>query len=217
MECDLASLQSINNACNAIIVKYPSIDIIVNNAGTWNFEFIETTDGIENTLQVNMLAPILIINRLKDLLLKSDNPKVINTASALHQGNINFDDLEFRKAFSGFKAYRQSKLGIILLTRYYQHIFGNEGITFLSQHPGLVDTELVRKGNRISKLFFVIFGKSPEEGARTLINLLITPPQYLRGGEYYKNLKVSKTYTRTSYNLDVAQRLDMVCKKYLNL
>ncbi|MFP4556246.1 MAG: SDR family NAD(P)-dependent oxidoreductase [Bacteroidales bacterium] len=215
IESDFNSLASVKKACDKVKDATTKLDAIVNNAGTWNFEFSETEDGIENTLQVNVLVPVLIINELKELLLKSENPKVINTASALHQGELNLDDLELRNSFSGFKAYRQSKLGIILLTRLYQTKYESTGINFYSQHPGLVDTGLVRKGGWFAKQFFKVFGKSPEKGAKTLLHLLETPSAELKGGEYYKNCKVSKTDTKTSYNIDLAKRLNDACMRFL--
>ncbi|MFO8021004.1 MAG: SDR family NAD(P)-dependent oxidoreductase, partial [Perlabentimonas sp.] len=172
IESDFNSLDSVRKACSKVKESTSKLDAIVNNAGTWNFEFSETVDGIENTLQVNVLVPALIINELKELLQKAESPKVINTASALHQGDLNLDDLEFRNNFSGFKAYRQSKLGIILLTRLYQKKFESAGINFYSQHPGLVNTGLVRKGGWFAKQFFKVFGKSPQKGAKTLLHLL---------------------------------------------
>lgn len=215
IDCDLASLKSIKTACSNIISKYDKIDIIVNNAGTWNFAFSETEDGIENTLQVNLLAPVLIIKLLIPLVQKSDERKIITTASGLHQGNINFKDIEYRSSFSGFKAYRQSKLGVILLTRLYQKKHEQLGLHFYSQHPGLVDTELVRKGGWFSKLFFKIFGISPEKGAENLTHLLLTSATDLKDGEYYANKKAKKTDTKESYNLEIAEQLESVCDKYL--
>ncbi len=215
IESDFNSLDSVRKACSKVKESTSKLDAIVNNAGTWNFEFSETVDGIENTLQVNVLVPALIINELKELLQKAESPKVINTASALHQGDLNLDDLEFRNNFSGFKAYRQSKLGIILLTRLYQKKFESDGINFYSQHPGIVNTGLVRKGGWFAKQFFKVFGKSPEKGAKTLLHLLETPSGKLKGGEYYKNCKASKTDTKTSYNIELAKKLDDACMKFL--
>jgi NAD(P)-dependent dehydrogenase (short-subunit alcohol dehydrogenase family) len=215
LECDLASLKSVKLACYKVAERYRKLDVIVNNAGTWNFEFNETIDGIENTLQVNLLAPFLIVNLLFELLKSAADPKVITTASALHQGTIQFSDIEFRKKFNGFKAYRQSKLGVILLTRLYHQKHRSFGIHFYSQHPGLVDTELVRKGGRISKLFFKIFGKTPQKGAENLLYLLKTPTSYLKDGEYYKNCKASKTDTKESYDMEIGQGLYEVFMDYL--
>lgn len=215
IECDFNSLRSVMTACTKIKDSVSKLDALVNNAGTWNFEFSETEDGIENTLQVNLLVPVILINELKELLQKAESPKVINTSSGLHQGGINFNDLEFRNRFSGFKAYRQSKLGIILITRLYQKKFEDMGIHFYSQHPGLVNTALVRKGGWFARQFFKIFGKSPAKGAKTLLYLLQTPSTELKGGEYYKNCKMSKTDTKTSYNIELAGKLDDACKNIL--
>lgn len=216
IECDFNSLRSVKMACSKIKESVSKLDALVNNAGTWNFEFTETQDGIENTLQVNLLVPVILINELKELLQKAESPKVINTSSGLHQGHINFNDLEFRNKFSGFKSYRQSKLGIILITRLYQNKFEDMGINFYSQHPGLVNTDLVRKGGWFAKQFFKIFGKSPAKGAKTLLYLLQTSSTDLKGGEYYKNCKMSKTDTKTSYNIDLAGKLDDACQRFLN-
>jgi NAD(P)-dependent dehydrogenase (short-subunit alcohol dehydrogenase family) len=215
--CDFNSLESVKQACGNIKERVSKLDALVNNAGTWNFEFTETEDGIENTFQVNLLVPALLIYELKELLQKSESPKVINTASALHQGGLNIDDLEFREKFSGFKAYRQSKLGIILLTRLYQKKFEHLGISFYSQHPGLVNTGLVRKGGWVAKQFFKIFGKSPRKGAKTLLHLLETPSTELKGGEYYKNCKASKTSTSASHSIELAVMLDNACRKMLDI
>lgn len=213
--CDMASLESVNEACKLLLKKYDRLDVIVNNAGTWNFAFSETADGIEDTFQVNVLAPVLIVKRLLPLLSKSKTAKVINTASGLHQGTINFSDIEYRKSFSGFKAYRQSKLAMILLSRYYQHEYADQNIFFCSQHPGFINTELVRKGGWFYRMIFKVFGKSPEKGAETLIHLIYSPVKRLKPGAYYKYSKVAKTDTRASYDLVMAERLHNACQEYL--
>lgn len=213
--CDLACLQSVNEACEQLIKKYDRLDLIVNNAGTWNFTFNETDDGIEDTFQVNVLAPVLIIERLLPLLSKSKTAKVINTTSGLHQGTINFSDIEYRNHFSGFKAYRQSKLAMILLSRFYQRKHAAQNIFFYSQHPGFVNTELVRKGGWIYRMIFKVFGKSPEKGAETLNHLLLRSVTQLKPGAYFKNSKATKTDTRASYDLIMAERLHKVCLEYL--
>jgi retinol dehydrogenase 12 len=155
---------------------------------------------------VNLLVPFILAESFLPMLKKADAPKVINTASALHQGKINFADLQFAQKFSGFKAYRQSKLGIILLTRYWAQQFKNE-ITVVSQHPGLVATDLGRQAGWFSRGFFKLFGVSPEKGAQTLIHLLKEDPSKLISGEYYAKSKATKTTTSETYNLKTAAKL----------
>lgn len=212
VDCDLASFDSVVSACDAVVEKYDRLDGIINNAGVWSFSKEESEDGIEKTLQVNLLAPYVIVHRLKGLL--RPGSKLIQTASALHQGKFNFDNPEFTKSYSGFRAYRQSKLGIILLTRWWADTFSDPEIYSYSQHPGLVSTELGRGGNWLVRKFFDWFGKTPEDGAQTLLHLIQTPVDDLENGAYYKNEKPKETDTVMSKSIDVAQEVDEFCRSY---
>lgn len=211
--CDLLSLESIHAAVKAIRDQTDRIDVLVNNAGMWEFgSRKESQNGIESTFQVNVLAPYIFTNSLHDLLEKSDEARVINTASALHTGDINFDDIEMKKNFSGFKAYRQSKLCVVLLTRLWAK--NNNKIKYFSLHPGVVSTELGRSAGWLANTFFKWFGISPEKGAETLIYLVESDYQTLKSGEYYTKKKIAKTLTKNSYDLTRAEKLVEAIEKY---
>lgn len=212
VRCDLNSLASVRNACETVRHHFAQVTTIVNNAGIWSFNRETTVDGIETTFQVNVVAPALIIELLAPVLKTNKGGKIINTASGLHQGTIYFDDLEFSKSFSGFKAYRQSKLGIMLLTRYWARKFEADNIQVYSQHPGLVDTELVRKGGWLARQFFKWFGRTPEKGAETLCFLIRAPRENLKNGAFYADSKVKKA-SAASEDLSLAERLFGVVKQ----
>ncbi len=214
-KADMDDLQGLADTCLKISESFDKIDLLVNNAAIWSFGFERSANGIETTLQVNVLAPVLMIQLLRTKLSMSASPLVINTASGLHQGTINFDELEFSKSFSGFKAYRQSKLAIILLTRLYAKTFAKDGIRFCSQHPGLVNTELVRQGGGFAKLFFRLFGMSPEKGAQTLLHLCNALPEEIENGAYYLKSRPAKTSTSQSYDMEMAAILHEKCMTYL--
>ncbi len=214
VSCDLSSFDSIRSACAEIKSRVQLLDGIVNNAGVWCFSQEETEDGIEKTLQVNLLAPYLIVQLLKSHL--KPGAKLIQTASALHQGSFNVDNPELKGKFSGFRAYRQSKLGIILLTRKWAADGQENELYAYSQHPGLVSTELGRGGNWLVQKFFDWFGKSPEKGAETLLHLIHTPNEQLENGAYYKNKDPKRTDTSISRSLEWAGKVAAVCKRYLS-
>ncbi len=214
IKADLNSIKSIKEAIGIIKSTHDQIDVLLNNAGVWSFEFSESEDGIEEIFQVNVLAPILITRELVPLLKKASFPKVITTSSGLHQGKINFDDLEFRKSFSSFKAYRQSKLCEIVWTRYMSK--KEPDVFWATQHPGVVNTALARTGGFFTKLFFRLFGKSPEKGAQTLIYLTEESIDNLQTGEYYKNKKKAKTDTLASYDLRAAPKIIQAVDKMIN-
>lgn len=206
IRCDLSSLRSIEEACKEVVAANSPIDLLLLNAGLWNFQFIQTEDQIEETLQVNLVAPVIIYRLLKAQIPHNGESKVIFTSSGLHQGKINFRDLNFRENFSGFKAYRQSKLGVILMTRLLASKEENQGVNFYAVHPGMVNTDLGRNAGWFSRMIFKLMGKSKGEGARTHIHLIDQTTDSLQSGEYYANSRVVRT-TKESYDLEVAERL----------
>jgi NAD(P)-dependent dehydrogenase (short-subunit alcohol dehydrogenase family) len=214
VEGNLNSFSSLVKACEQVKASYPELDVIVNNAGIMNFAYKETPDGIEETWQVNLLAPMLISHLLFEPLSKSKNGKIIFTSSGLHQGNIQFDDLEFRGSFSSFKVYRHSKLAMILMGRLLAPKLKEHGIEIYSQHPGMVRTELGRSAGWLSRIIFLLMGKSPEKGSETLTYLIETPAAELESGAYYADKGVTET-TKESYNMEVAERLRVEVRKYL--
>lgn len=211
---DLSSFDSVVEACKQIKGSTDCVDMIINNAGIWNFSYRESKDKIEETLQVNVLSSLLIIHLLFDVLAKSKEPKIIFAASGLHQGEINFSNLEFKKDFSGFRAYRQSKLGVILLCRLLAKRLEKHNVGVYCEHPGLVNTKLGRDANWFSNLFFRLLGSSPEKGAETIIYLAQEENTKLISGEYYAKKKVKKI-TPQSYDMKVAEKLLQTLKPYL--
>ena len=213
-ECDLSSFDSVREACQQISSKYSHLDQLILNAGVWHFERHKTTDGIEEILQVNLLSPALMIQLLLPCLEESQEAKIIITSSGLHQGTIHFEDLEFAKSFSGMKAYRQSKLGVIIMCRLLHTELKEKGIGIYCQHPGVVQTQLGRHAGWLSRAIFKLIGKSPEKGAQTLLYLARKPKTELLSGEYYADRKVTKT-TKESNDMQLAKKLMDVVDEYI--
>jgi NAD(P)-dependent dehydrogenase (short-subunit alcohol dehydrogenase family) len=215
IECDLGSMDSITMACEQVSESYDHLDMIINNAGIMNFERKETHDHIEATWQVNLLAPMLIAHLLVHKFKKALEPKLIFTTSGLHQGVIDFEDPEFKnKKFTSYKSYRQSKLGVILMTRLLAQHLSEEEIGVYTQHPGMVNSDLSRSAGTFSKFIFNQMGTTPEKGAETLLYLATTSNEDLISGEYYTKSHVAKI-TNESYDLEMAEKLLAFIKKYL--
>jgi NAD(P)-dependent dehydrogenase (short-subunit alcohol dehydrogenase family) len=214
VKCDLSSFESIADACNQVKAKHEYIDTLINNAGVWNFQYQESKNHIEEIFHVNVLAPLLINHLLFDLLVKSKEAKSIFAASALHQGDVDFSNLESRNNFSGVRAYRQSKLEVILICRWLAKRLEDKGVGVYCEHPGFVSTNLGRNANWFAKLFFRFMAIPPEKGAQTLIYLAEEDKGHLVTGEYYY-LKAVKKITPQSYDMEVAQRLIDNLKTYL--
>jgi len=213
LKCDLASFESIRNCCKEFKSKYNNLHVLINNAGVWDFKRRESKNGIENILATNYLAPFLMTNLLLDLLKKSSPSRIINVTSGMHYGKINFDDMEFKNNFSGAKAYRQSKLGLILFTRLLAKKLEGTGVTVNTVHPGMNKTDLGRDAGGLSKLIFKMMGKDPKTGAETLIYLASSPDIKNISGEYFVKKKIKKS-SKESYNMEAAKKLWNISKKY---
>jgi len=216
LKCDLASFESIKNCCKEFKSKYDNLHVLINNAGTWDFKRRESKDGIENIFATNYLAPFLMTNLLLDVLKKSKPSRIINVTSGMHYGTINFDDIEFKQKFSGAKAYRQSKLGLILYTRLLAKKLEGTGITVNTVHPGMNKTDLGRDAGGFSRMIFKMMGKDPKIGAETSIYLASSPDVENVTGEYFAKKQIKKS-SKESYNMDLAKKLWDVSKQYVKL
>jgi NAD(P)-dependent dehydrogenase (short-subunit alcohol dehydrogenase family) len=93
---------------------------------------------------------------LRERLSASGPARIINTASAAHQGaTLDFDDLQSAKSFGAMKAYGRSKLCNILFTRELaRRLHG--GVTANCLHPGFVATRFGdQSGGVISHLVWL--------------------------------------------------------------
>jgi NAD(P)-dependent dehydrogenase (short-subunit alcohol dehydrogenase family) len=216
LHCNLASFESIRDFCAEFKKKHNSLHVLINNAGVWDFTRRESKDGIENIFATNYLAPFLMTNLLLDVLQKSIPSRIINLTSGLHSGTINFDDIEFKRKFSGMKAYAQSKLGIILFTRLLAKKLEGTRVTVNVVHPGMNKTNLGRDAGAFSRAMFKMMGSDPKKGAETSIYLASAPEVETVAGEYFVKKTIKKS-SKTSYDLNLAQKLWDVSTKYVGL
>jgi NAD(P)-dependent dehydrogenase (short-subunit alcohol dehydrogenase family) len=211
--CDLASFESIKTCCTEFKNNFDELHILINNAAIWDFTRRESKDGIENTFATNHLGQFLLTNLLLDVLKKSTPSRIINLTSGLHYGTINFEDIEFRYKFSGFKAYKQSKLANILFTRSLAQRLTGNGITVNCVHPGMVNTNLARDAGWFMRGVFKLLGKSPKKGAQTSIYLATSPKIKTITGEYFSNCKIRRS-SRQSYDMGLAKKLWELSEEY---
>lgn len=142
---DFSSFARIVETASHIASRYPSVDILINNAGVWEMEFKPTKDGIETNFAVNHLAPMLFTLALLPRI-NASGGRIINTSSGAHRRNIlDFTDLEWRKKpYNGVATYSQSKLCNILFTNRLAREVATTSILVNTVHPGYVKTDLFK-------------------------------------------------------------------------
>lgn len=206
MECDLASFESIKKFSNKFKKKYNKLDVLVNNAGVWEKSEKKSVDNVEMVFAVNYLAPFLLTNLLLNELKNAESAKIINTASALHQGSIDFDNLEEHGGMMGFKVYRKSKLAILLFTRLLADKLKNTNITVNAVHPGFVATNIDRNIGWFMQLSFKAFAKSPKKGSEVLVFAILSDLTTKFSGQFFIANQIAET-SNESKDLQMAEKL----------
>ena len=139
LHADLSSQASVRALAAEALERYPSIEVLVNNAGAMFTTRHLTEDGIEQTWALNHLAPFLLTTLLLDRLKASAPSRIITTTSDAHKGKlIPFDDINAERSYRGmgFTRYGESKLANILFTAELSRRLHGTGVTTYCFHPG---------------------------------------------------------------------------------
>ena len=207
---DLESQDQIRKFAAAFKQKFSHLDVLVNNAGAFIPQWQETVDGIESTFATNHLAYFLLTHLLLDELQKAGKARVINVSSGAHQGGeIDFDNLQLKTGYSGYKAYANSKLGNILFTTALAERLSDTSITVNALHPGVVSTNIGNRGRSLFGMFFNLlkpFFMSAQKGAKTSIYLATSPEVEGVTGKYFER-SAEVTPSRAARDMELARRL----------
>lgn len=194
---DLADLASVEEFAAGMIADGRPIDVLLNNAGVMAPpKRFETVDGFELQFGSNFLGPFALTNRLLPLLLSAERPRVTWMSSiAAVPGSIHFDDLQFTRSYSPWRAYAQSKLADLLAGQHLGTVAEQRGwsLTSTIAHPGFTRTNLQNAGANLGRdkprrtLFAngnpLIPSQGVEQGAEPLLFAATYP--YAPQGSYY--------------------------------
>jgi retinol dehydrogenase-14 len=191
---DFSSLESVARVARELVMAYPAIDVLCNNAGGANGQRIVTKEGFETTLVVNHLSGFLLTKLLMPAILnagKAEPARVVFTSSLGHKNSpLDFDDLNLEKAYGSIKAYGRSKLMNLLTARSLDQKYRGNNVIVSSFHPGAVRTAIWSKGGALAKVLgFVMypFMWSIEKGTDTFIWLASSNDEEVKNanGKYF--------------------------------
>ncbi|MGW8283233.1 MAG: SDR family NAD(P)-dependent oxidoreductase, partial [Gemmatimonadota bacterium] len=175
-------------------------------AGIYTSSYVATPDGLEMQFAVNHLAPFLLTNLLRDLLVKSAPARVVTVSSEAHKrGRMMFDDLQFERHYSGLRAYAQSKLANLLFNRELARRLRGTGVTANALHPGVVATKLLFDSFAPLRLLRPLI-KTPEAGARTSVFVASAPALERLTGLYFIDCETARP-SQAARDDDAARRL----------
>lgn len=145
-ELDLSSLDSVAALGEKLLAEGAPIHLLINNAGVMTPPERQTTaDGFELQFGTNHLGHFALTGRLLPLL-KAGNARITSQASiAARSGRINWDDLQWERAYDGMDSYRQSKIacGLFGLELSRRSQTEGWGVSSNISHPGVAPTSLL--------------------------------------------------------------------------
>lgn len=218
---DLSSQAQIRRLAEGILHSLPRIDALVNNVGGyWSTRHL-TADGLEHTFAVNHLAPFLLTNLLLDRLQHSAPARVVTVSSnAQAMGRIDFADLQGEHAYSGARAYNQSKLANVLFSYELARRMQGTSVTANALHPGMVSTSFGAEDPGIAQRLFVPlmrpFMLSPARGAATSIHLASAAALGGVTGGFFARSRPRQS-SKASYDQAAAARLWQVSAELTGL
>ena len=198
MICDLSLMDSIRHFAKEFKKKYPRLDVLINNAGAVFNKRQVTSEGFERTLAVNYLAPFLLTNELLDLLKASAPSRIINITSGLaKKGEVDLDNLQSEKNYSGMKVYTNSKLMLIMYTYELARKLEGTRVTANVLMPGFVATNLGKNsGSLRSSIMFKIVRPmqiSAKKGAETSVYLASSEEVKTTSGKCFSKKQIATT------------------------
>jgi NAD(P)-dependent dehydrogenase (short-subunit alcohol dehydrogenase family) len=189
MELDLADLDSIRFFAERFQDKFPSLDLLINNAGVMTPPYSKTKDGFELQFGSNHLGHFALTGHLLPLLSATPDSRVVTVSSLAHKGaDIFFDNLDGAKGYKAMKFYGQSKLANLMFAQELDERLKQHGQSTISIacHPGISATNLFKFGGKDAPGFLkgilYKFLQPADMGALPTIFAATSPA--LEGGEY---------------------------------
>jgi NAD(P)-dependent dehydrogenase (short-subunit alcohol dehydrogenase family) len=182
---DFSDMDQIRQMATDLSSRYSFLNVLINNAGTYQKTRQLTEQGIELTFAVNYLAPFLLTGLLLPLLRKGTPARIVTVASSAHEDvdHIDWNDLPAWYHYRAWDAYALSKFADITFTYMLARKIAGTGITANCLHPGVTNTHILKTA------FPGVSGISPEEGAQTSVFLALSPRVTPISGRYFDGKK----------------------------
>lgn len=134
VQTDLSKYEDLDQLVHVALEEFGTIDFLVNNAG-WGRKAVVLKARIEdweNTIRVNLLAPMILSRLILPKLIERKTGAVVNISS-----------ISARAGQAGSAAYAASKSGLIAFSQSLYEEVREYGIKVTAILPGFVDTTMI--------------------------------------------------------------------------
>ena len=212
MQVDLGNLADIVRFADEVKSRFPSLQILLNNAGTLPSKPKVSADNIEYIMAVNYLGHYTLTNLLHPIM--NAGTRIVSMISLAYTiGKITPDLFrpKTEREYNRFVAYGSSKLALYYFMLDAAEAWKDQGICFNVSDPNIVDTGIIRMDNVVvDKLCDWLFRpliNTPEQGAANMLSAAIDPKYQDITGTIFKNCKPVGHKRRFYNNLEQRQLL----------
>ncbi len=210
---DLSSLEQVRRLADDVLREHGRLDLLINNAGIGTggrgLTRATSVEGYELRFAVNYLAGFLLAHRLVALLKQSSPARLINVASAA-QYPLDFGNVMLTRAFSGMRAYAQSKLAQVMFTFDLARELQGAGVTVNCLHPAsLMDTRMVRESGMKP-------ASSVDEGSEAVLHLASSPVLSTHTGLYFYGMRPTRAHDQ-AYDESARMNLRQLSRELVGL
>ena len=187
---DLVSQAEVRLLAAAVLNQFERLHLLINNAGTAFRERRLSDDGIERTLAINHLAPVLLTHLLLERLTASAPAQIINIGTRMNTA-LDLDDWNWeQRRYRMMAAYGQAKLGNLHITFELARRLAGSGVRVNCVFPGVFRSNLGGTDGaqgRFWRLIDRVIGwalPTPEQAARQLMPLALNATATPFNGAY---------------------------------
>ncbi len=161
--CDVSDYTEVEKTITEIITENNKIDVLVNNAGLWIQEELDTNDSdrIKSVIEVNLLGTINVSKAVIPSMKENKDGLIININS---QAGINHKAERV--------VYNASKWGVTGFSKSLQDEIAKYGIRVTDVLPGMMKTDMFNKMNITKNM---ANGLDTKEVARLIQFIIDTP------------------------------------------
>ena len=201
---DLSLVAATRQAAMLIDARFPEVDVLVNNVGTFATRREETEEGHERVLATNHLSAFVmtraLVPGLRAAAKARGSARIVNVGSSTSdRSGIDPDDLEGRRRWTMVRAYSQSKLALMMTSFGWAARLQGTGVVANVVHPGTVATKLVRASGAVGVAWRAMspFLLTEEQGADTPLHVCLAPEFATLSGLYVKRRQPARPNRRT--------------------
>jgi len=168
---DLSLMNQVSELSQRLLENNRAIDILINNAGALFNAREETSENLEKSFAVLLLAPFILTEKLHPLLAKSASARVINVSSGgMYAKRLSLSNLESAKGeYRGSEVYARAKRGLVIIGEQWADEWASDDITVHNMHPGWAHTPGVESSLPVFTKATRKILRTPEQGADTIV------------------------------------------------